>query len=311
MKGVQQGYIPHLKWCWTVSRPCPSKAWPPGGGQGGGDQVVGVYTSCPPELIRACRGPAGGPVRQAQDLSPRPRPTARQPCPLIKSSSLPLTATCPFFMASDVVLGETLRRQEENVRGPEPPQAGAPMHCPHRRSPRPGLLAYGDRGLMAFLQEPDGQEITPLALRGRRAANKTTRRLLGSCTGSTPPGPAGPLRRICCPCESRNPGPTWRTTPAASSPDPAVEAYNAAGRAEARPAGCSNRQPPSARARTRCWPHRGGRAVVIAMENLHRPQVGLDQGPGGEDLLAGLAPATWPCLLLHDPHQGRRTSWRS
>jgi benzoyl-CoA reductase/2-hydroxyglutaryl-CoA dehydratase subunit BcrC/BadD/HgdB len=75
-----------------------------------GVKVVGIYcTYCPRELVLAAGGiPVGLCGTREAPITAAEQDLPRNLCPLIKSSyGFAITDTCPFFAASDLVIGET------------------------------------------------------------------------------------------------------------------------------------------------------------------------------------------------------------
>ncbi|MCB2227753.1 MAG: 2-hydroxyacyl-CoA dehydratase family protein [Desulfarculaceae bacterium] len=149
-----------------------------------GVKVAGVYCIFAPlELIRAAGAlPVGLCGKRQEPIAAAEAELPANLCPLVKSSyGYALTNTCPFFAASDVVLGETTcdgkKKMYEAMEKLRPVHL---MHLPHTAG-LPHALAYWraeiDR-LTDFLQELTGQEITPEALRAEIALQNRARRLL-------------------------------------------------------------------------------------------------------------------------------------
>lgn len=136
-----------------------------------GVKVVGVYCIFAPlELIRAAGAlPVGLCGKRQEPIAAAEVDLPANLCPLVKSSyGYALTGSCPFFMASDVVLGETTCDGKKKMY--EAMARIKPVHLMHL--PYNATLAHAqafwraeiDR-LIDFLQELTGRRIDPEALR--------------------------------------------------------------------------------------------------------------------------------------------------
>ena len=149
-----------------------------------GVKVVGVYCIFAPlELIRAAGAlPVGLCGKRQEPIAAAEADLPANLCPLVKSSyGYALTGTCPFFLASDVVLAETTcdgkKKMYEALAAIKPVHL---MHLPHTAGlphARDYWRAEIER-LKAFLQELTGQEITSDALRREIGRSNRVRRLL-------------------------------------------------------------------------------------------------------------------------------------
>lgn len=149
----------------------------------GGVKVAGVYCSFAPlELIRSAGAVPVGLCGKKQDpIATAEAVLPANLCPLIKSSyGYALTDTCPFFAASDILVGETTcdgKKKMFELMGRLKPMHV--MQMPHGTGP--DQLAYwglGLRRLAAFLEEHTGQPVTEDALRREIALQNRTRVLL-------------------------------------------------------------------------------------------------------------------------------------
>jgi benzoyl-CoA reductase/2-hydroxyglutaryl-CoA dehydratase subunit BcrC/BadD/HgdB len=160
-----------------------------------GAKVVGVYcTFAPLELIRAAGAVPVGLCGKRQD--PIAAAEAHLPanlCPLIKSSyGYALTDTCPYFAASDLLVGETTcdgkKKMFELMGRLKPMQV---MQLPHACGPEQldyWLLAL--RGLQGFLEQHTGVRVTEDALAQEiRLGNQVRRQLLGIAAFNALPAP--------------------------------------------------------------------------------------------------------------------------
>ncbi len=136
-----------------------------------GVKVVGIYcTFCPQELVIAAGAvPVGlcgtkeDPVTAAEEVLPR------NLCPLIKSSyGFAATNTCPFFVFSDLVVGETTcdgkKKMFEIMQELKPVHV---MQLPHMSREGAALDLWVDevRRLKSRLEEEFGVEITDEKIR--------------------------------------------------------------------------------------------------------------------------------------------------
>ena len=283
-----------------------------------GTKVVGVYCIFAPlELIRAAGAlPVGLCGKRQEPIAAAEAELPANLCPLIKSSyGYALTATCPFFMASDVVLGETTcdgkKKMYEALNRLKPVHL---MHLPHTAA-LPSAQAYWRaeiERLMAFLQELTGQEITPQALRREIELHNQARRLLVELHRVNAAGarPALSGRDMLPVLESRNSWPDLEDyARRLQALIQAVEAYNAAGEGGGpRPARVLLTGTPIGKGSDKVLRliEEAG-AVVIAMENCTGLKSAWTQVPlEGTDLLAGLARRylALPCSCM-TPNQGR------
>ena len=150
----------------------------------GGGTIAGAYCLfAPSELIRA----AGAVPVSLCGTSEDPIPAAEKVlpanlCPLIKSSyGYAVTDTCPFFAASDILIGETTcdgKKKMFELMGrmkplhlmhlPYTPELESAVHHWHAELLR----------LKEFLEKHTGVEITPSALNRQIALNNRVKRLL-------------------------------------------------------------------------------------------------------------------------------------
>jgi len=164
-----------------------------------GVKVVGVYCIFSPlELIRAAGAlPVGLCGKRQEPIAAAEAELPSNLCPLIKSSyGYALTDTCPFFTASDVVLGETTcdgkKKMYEALDQIKPVHL---MHLPYTPD-LPHAQAYWrgelDR-LVEFLEELTGRQITSQALRREIALADRVRRLFKELHQANAAHPAPPI----------------------------------------------------------------------------------------------------------------------
>lgn len=149
----------------------------------GGGKVVGIYcTFAPSELVRAAGAvPVGLCGKRQEPIAAAEQTLPANLCPLIKSSyGYAITDTCPYFAASDILLGETTcdgKKKMFELLG-----RIKPMHIMHL--PLSHGLAHDRfwleemRGLASFLEGQTGQAITEERLRREINAQNEVRRLL-------------------------------------------------------------------------------------------------------------------------------------
>ncbi|MCF8033187.1 MAG: 2-hydroxyacyl-CoA dehydratase family protein [Desulfarculaceae bacterium] len=203
-----------------------------------GVKVVGVYCIFAPlEIIRAAGAlPVGLCGKRQEPIAAAEAELPSNLCPLVKSSyGYALTGTCPFFMASDVVLGETTcdgkKKMYEAMERIKPVHL---MHLPHTAG-LPHALDYWRaeiERLKAFLQELTGQEITPEALRHEIDLQNRVRRLVVELhrVNAASPRPAISGGRMLPILEAKNSWPDLEDfAQRLEALIAAVEAYNAAG----------------------------------------------------------------------------------
>lgn len=145
----------------------------------GGKKVVGLYCAyMPTELVWAAGAiPVGlcatnpAPIPKAEEVLPR------NLCPMVKSSyGFAITETCPFFLISDCIVGETTcdgkKKMFELLCKLKPMYV---MNLPNKPDSREALELWTaeTRNTKAFIEEQVGTKITEDAL---RAAIKTTNR---------------------------------------------------------------------------------------------------------------------------------------
>jgi benzoyl-CoA reductase/2-hydroxyglutaryl-CoA dehydratase subunit BcrC/BadD/HgdB len=148
-----------------------------------GGKVVGIYcTFAPSELVRAAGAIPVGLCGKKQDPIPEAEKVLPSNlCPLIKSSyGYASTDTCPFFEASDLLIGETTcdgkKKMFELLRRLKPLYL---MHLPY--STEDAHLAAWDRELRelkAFLEEQTGRWVTEEELRRQIVLQNRIRQLL-------------------------------------------------------------------------------------------------------------------------------------
>lgn len=160
-----------------------------------GAKVAGVYcTFAPQELIRAAGAvPVGLCGKRQEPIAAAEAELPANLCPLIKSSyGYALTDTCPYFAASDVLIGETTcdgkKKMFERLGRIKPlhlmhlPPSCAPEHLPYWTQ---SLLR-----LQAFLEEQTGQAVEPAELSRQIAlANRIRQRLMAVALTSARPRP--------------------------------------------------------------------------------------------------------------------------
>lgn len=203
-----------------------------------GVKVVGVYCIFAPlELIRAAGSlPVGLCGKSQEPIAAAEADLPSNLCPLVKSSyGYALTGTCPFFLASDVVLGETTcdgkKKMYEAMADIKPVHL---MHLPHTAG-LPHALDYWRaeiERLKAFLQKLTGQEITSEALRREIGLSNRVRRLLVELhrVNAASARPAVSGGRMLPILEAKNSWPSLEDfAQRLEALIAAVEAYNAAG----------------------------------------------------------------------------------
>ncbi len=162
-----------------------------------GTLVVGIYcTYAPVELVRAAGAIPVGLCGKKQ----APIPAAEQTlpanlCPLIKSSyGYAVTGTCPYFAASDLLVGETTcdgkKKMYEHLGRIKPLHL---MHLPAAIGPAQDAYWLGEvRRFKDFLEEATGSVVTDEALAEEIRGQNEVRRLLSRVL-STSRGPCVPL----------------------------------------------------------------------------------------------------------------------
>ena len=148
-----------------------------------GSKVVGIYcTFAPSELVRAAGAIPVGLCGKKQDPIPEAEKVLPSNlCPLIKSSyGYASTDTCPFFEASDLLIGETTcdgkKKMFELLRRLKPLYL---MHLPYS-SEEEHLAAWSNElvKLRSFLEEQTGRRVTEENLQRQIAVQNRIRRLL-------------------------------------------------------------------------------------------------------------------------------------
>lgn len=160
-----------------------------------GTKVVGAYcTFAPLELIRAAGAVPVGLCGKRQDpIAAAEAVLPANLCPLIKSSyGYAITDTCPFFAASDLLVGETTcdgKKKMFELLGRLKPMHV--MQMPHGLGP--DQLAYWELALArlrGFLEEHTGHAVSDEDLRREiRLQNRTRALLLEIAASSAAPCP--------------------------------------------------------------------------------------------------------------------------
>ena len=149
----------------------------------GGGKVVGIYcTFAPSELVRAAGAvPVGLCGKRHEPIAAAEQVLPANLCPLIKSSyGYAVTDTCPYFAASDLLVGETTcdgkKKMFELLGRLKPLHL---MHLPTGASPAQMRLWLEEMGrLQAFLETHTGVAVSPERLRREIQAKNEVRRLL-------------------------------------------------------------------------------------------------------------------------------------
>jgi benzoyl-CoA reductase/2-hydroxyglutaryl-CoA dehydratase subunit BcrC/BadD/HgdB len=149
----------------------------------GGGKVVGIYcTFAPTEFVRAAGAVPVGLCGKRQDpIAAAERDLPANLCPLIKSSyGYAVTDTCPYFAASDLLLGETTcdgKKKMFELLG-----RLKPMHIMHlpigQGESQDRFWLEEMRILASYLEEHTGQKATEERLRREIKAQNEVRRLL-------------------------------------------------------------------------------------------------------------------------------------
>lgn len=149
----------------------------------GGGKVVGIYcTFAPTELVRAAGAvPVGLCGKRQEPIAAAERDLPANLCPLIKSSyGYAVTDTCPYFAASDLLLGETTcdgKKKMFELLGRIKPMHI--MHLPMGRGEAQSRFWLEEmRGLAACLQAHAGLAVSEERLRREIKAQNEVRRLL-------------------------------------------------------------------------------------------------------------------------------------
>jgi len=148
-----------------------------------GTLVVGLYcTYAPVELVRAAGAvPVGLCGKKQEPIPAAERTLPASLCPLIKSSyGYAVTDTCPYFAASDLLVGETTcdgkKKMYEFLGRIKPLHL---MQLPAMVGPAQDAYWLGEvRRFKAFLEERTGRTITDAALAEEIAVQNAVRRLL-------------------------------------------------------------------------------------------------------------------------------------
>lgn len=149
-----------------------------------GAKIAGVFcTYAPLELVRAAGAvPISLCGKKQKPISAAERRLPANLCPLIKSSyGYAVTDTCPFFAASDFILGETTcdgkKKMFELLQEIKPLHL---LHLPYLQNDETALAFWMDqiRRMQAFLEQTTGQRITRDRLRREISAANRVRRLL-------------------------------------------------------------------------------------------------------------------------------------
>jgi benzoyl-CoA reductase/2-hydroxyglutaryl-CoA dehydratase subunit BcrC/BadD/HgdB len=148
-----------------------------------GSKVVGIYcTFAPSELVRAAGAFPVGLCGKKQDPIPEAEKVLPSNlCPLIKSSyGYACTDTCPFFAASDLLIGETTcdgkKKMFELLSRLKPLYL---MHLPYSAEKEHLAAWVKELGkLQAFLEEQTGRRVDEAELRRQIVLQNRIRRLL-------------------------------------------------------------------------------------------------------------------------------------
>lgn len=175
-----------------------------------GVKVAGIYcTFAPLEIIRAAGAvPVGLCGKRSDPIAAAEAQLPANLCPLIKSSyGYAITDTCPFFAASDILVGETTcdgKKKMFELLGRLKPMHV--MQMPHGVGP--DQLAYWElalRRLRVFLEEHTGQTVGEQALRREIRLQNQTRQLLKEIAAtSAGPSPVLSGLEMMTVMESRN-----------------------------------------------------------------------------------------------------------
>ncbi|EFL50912.1 2-hydroxyglutaryl-CoA dehydratase D-component [Solidesulfovibrio fructosivorans JJ]] len=148
-----------------------------------GTLVVGIYcTYAPVELVRAAGAiPVGLCGKKQAPIPAAERVLPANLCPLIKSSyGYAATDTCPYFAASDLLVGETTCDGKKKMY--EHLGKIKPLHLIHLPATvgeaQEAYWLHEVRRFKAFLEEATGRVITDEALREEIATQNEVRRLL-------------------------------------------------------------------------------------------------------------------------------------
>jgi benzoyl-CoA reductase/2-hydroxyglutaryl-CoA dehydratase subunit BcrC/BadD/HgdB len=149
-----------------------------------GGLVAGIYCIyAPVELIRAAGAVPVGLCGKKQDpIAEAEKTLPASLCPLIKSSyGYAITDTCPFFVASDFIVGETTcdgkKKMYEFLGRIKPVHL---IHLPYTQELGLDFWHAQLQQFQEFLQQRTGEHVTEQALRQEMAINKEIRRTLYS-----------------------------------------------------------------------------------------------------------------------------------